>query len=376
MARGFGASLARFAVAALLLGVRPCAAAGAPAATRWPRSFDADGMTVVLHQPQGDRWYGGWLQARAAVAVTKKGEGRPLYGALWVRAKTATDEGTGLVTLDGVEVLKGTFPWERDGGKDVVEAIRARIPDGLTIPLASLGSVPGADEARPTPTPAPPPTPPPLAPRVIHARGPALLVLVDGNYDIRPVPGTKVLRVVNTRVLLLQDAASSRFSLPVAGRWLVAPAPNGKWTVAKKWPRDLDVVRKSAAAEPDLERLDDPGADVAAAVRTGKAPAVIVSTTPAVLSSKMPKAVRPPAAPAPASVRLPATASGGLFVGPDGNVYRPRGGGGWDKTNGRDWYPVQEPRGYAAGVTAILDRERSAREGRLKRPRPAAAPGG
>ncbi len=233
-----------------------------------------------------------------------------------------------------------------------------------TVPLASLNASPAVALAARQEAPPPPPEPPKAVPRVIHPRGPAVLVLVDGDYVIRPVPGTSVLRVVNTRALLLQDAVSSRFYLPLGSVWLVAPAPNGKWTIARKIPPGFESVRRAVAGEPGVNLLDRPGEEVTALLRAGKPPAVIVSTTPAVLSSKAGKPETPEKASLPAPPR--AGRPGGLFAGPDGNVYRPRPGGGWDKTNGRDWYPVQESRGTGrrspeSDLVARLDAELRAR---------------
>jgi hypothetical protein len=314
-------------------------AAAAPARTVWPWQISAGDTTFTLHQPQVDRLDNDRLEARAAVAAVRKGEKEPTYGVVWLRARTVLDRVPGQVSLEGIEFTKASFPWEKDGGTELLEAIRQSAGASATVPVASLNASPALALASRRAAPSPPPEPPKAEPRVIHARGPAVLVLVDGDYVIRPVPGTSVLRVVNTRALLLQDAASSRFYLPLGRVWLVAPSPNGKWTIARKLPPGLETVRKAAASEPGLERYDRPGEAIDALLRAGKPPAVFVSTTPAVLSARKEIREEPPL-PAP----LRAGRTGGLLAGPDGNVYRPRPGGGWDKTNGRDWYPVQEPR--------------------------------
>lgn len=303
----------------------------------WPERISAGEVAFTLYQPQVDRWNDDRLEARAAVAAVRKGVKEPTYGVVWLHARTALGRVPGEVALEGIEFTKASFPWERDGGAQLLEAIRQSAGTEATVPLASLNASPAvALVARRA---APPPEAPKSEPRVIHARGPAVLVLVDGDYVIRPVPGTSVLRVVNTRALLFQDAASSRFYLPLGRVWIVAPAPNGKWTIARKLPPGLETVRKAAASEPGVERYDKPGEAIDALLRAGKPPAVFVSTTPAVLSARKEMREEPPL-PAP----LRAGWTGGLLAGPDGNVYRPRPGGGWDKTNGRDWYPVQEPR--------------------------------
>jgi hypothetical protein len=354
--RYFRALLAPIGFLALVSGQGSPAAA----ATRWPETIEAGEATFILQQLQTDRSSGRGLEGRAAVTVRRKGDREPTYGVVFFRARA---EASGsLVNLEGIEITKGSFPWERDGGAALLALFRVHAPRAASLPLASVMSSP-AVALSPRAVPTPPSKP---EPRVFSAPGPAILVLVDGDYVIRPVPDTKILRVVNTRSLLLQDAATSRFYLPMGSEWLVASAPNGKWSVAKKIPGGFDAVRKGAAAETGVETYSHPGEAINGLLRAGKAPAVFVSTTPAVLASKAGKPAPAPEGPraAPGGPVRP----GDVYAGPDGNAYRPTGAGRWEKTNGRDWYPVPVARGKgvptASGLDLVarLDGERRARD--------------
>ncbi len=339
----------------------PLTAFGSPpaAATRWPETVEAGEATFTLHQLQVDLYSGAGLEGRAAVTVRRKGEKEPNYGVVFFRARTAVDGAT--LDLEGLEITKGSFPWERDGGAALLALLRPAAPHTATLPLVSVTASPAvALSARAMP--APPPKP---RPRVFPSSGPAILVLVDGDYVIRPVPDSKVLRVVNTRSLLLQDPATSRFYLPMGSEWLVAPAPNAKWSVARKVPAGFDAVRKAAASEAGVETYSHPGEAITGLLRAGKAPAVFVSTTPAVLGGKGEKSASSPVREASGSA--PAR-PGDIYAGPDGNAYRPAGSGRWEKTNGRDWYPVAVAHGKgipkASGLDLVgrLDAERRARD--------------
>lgn len=340
---------------AAILGPAPSAVAAA-----WPQEAAAGDVAFTIHQLQTDRYSGEGMEGRAAVTVRRKGEKEATYGVVFFRTRTATSGS--LLNLDGIEIAKGSFPWERDGGTALLALFRECALRAATIPLASVTASPAVAFSS-VPVPAPPKKP---EPRVIPARGPAILVLVDGDYVIRPVPGTPVLRVMNTRSLLLQDSTTSRFYLPMGRQWLVAPAPNGKWGVAKKVPAGLDAVRKAAAAEPAVETYAHPDEAINGLLQAGKAPAVFVSTTPAVLASKAGRPV--PGASEREAVLLGPARPGDIYAGPDGNAYRPAAGGRWEKTNGRDWYPVAVARGKgiptASGLDLVarLDGERRARE--------------
>ena len=339
----------------------PCSVSGSPttAATRWPETIDAEETTFTLHQLQADRYSGEGLEGRAAVTVRRKGEKDPTYGVVFFRARTATNRSQ--LDLEGFEITKGSFPWELDGGAALLVLLRAAAPRTETLPLVSVTSSPAvALSGRALPAP-----PAKKEPRVFSSPGPAVLVLVDGDYVIRPVPETKVLRVVNTRSLLLQDAATSRFYLPMGSEWLVASAPSGKWSVAKRVPPGFDAVRKAAAAEPGVETYGHPGDAINGLLRAGRAPAVFVSTTPAVLAGR---GARPAAAPVREASGAGPARPGDIYAGPDGNAFRPAGAGRWEKTNGRDWYPLPVARGKgvptASGLDLVarLDGERRARD--------------
>ena len=349
-----------FLLALGLFGRNSALGSPATAATRWPQTIEAGETTFTLHQLQTDRYSGNGLEGRAAVTVRQKGEKEPTYGVVFFRARTGASGS--LVNLEGIEITKGSFPWERDGGAALLALFRGYAPQAASLPLAAVASSPAVAHS-PRAVPMPPSEP---EPHVFSSPGPAILVLVDGNYVIRPVSDTKVLRVVNTRSLLLQDAATSRFYLPMGSEWLVASAPNAKWSVARKAPTGFDAVRKAAAAEPGVETYGHPGEAINGLLRAGKAPAVFVSTTPAVLASK---AGKPAPAPAGRKAALNGPARpGDIYAGPDGNAYRPAGAGRWEKTNGRDWYPVPSARGKgvpkASGLDLVarLDGERRARD--------------
>ena len=66
-------------------------------------------------------------------------------------------------------------------------------------------------------------------PRIIVSSTPALLVRIDGQPTMRQGQGTTLLRVINTRALILLDPATGRYYLAARGRWLEAPAVDGPW---------------------------------------------------------------------------------------------------------------------------------------------------
>ena len=369
-------------------------AAPVPSDGAWWKGVAPEGATLLVYPPQADGWGGDQLRARAAVAVKPSGSEPVAWGVVWLRAQTRVEERTGRVALLGIEVVKGSFPSARDGGKALTALVQQNFPATGTLSLAGLEASPAIESLR---RPAPRVRPQVVPPRIVFVTGPVLVVRIDGDPVIKPIEGTNFLRVVNTRTLLFQDKYSSRFYLPVADGWLMGPGLNAAWTVPAKRPPGLEDLRKLPTAARGAGEPAEAGDAATFRVGAGKTAPVVVLTGSAelvrtagkpdleaipgtrleyvrntksdvlfdgasrswfVLASgrwfrardtrgpwefvdepelpkdfaRIPKAhskasvlAHVPGAPEPAPVRRPGR-PGDVFAGPDGNVYRVRGG--------------------------------------------------
>jgi hypothetical protein len=97
-------------------------------------------------------------------------------------------------------------------------------PDGL----ATLPDDPNWSDVRA----AIPGKPPALVPGIFISFEPAELVVTDGAPEMQPIPGTKLMMVVNTENDLFFNAQQSQFYLLAAGRWFSAPSLDGPWSSA------------------------------------------------------------------------------------------------------------------------------------------------
>jgi len=58
----------------------------------WPRDLDTEKGVVTVYQPQIESFKGETLECRAAVSVQEKGkDDPPVFGAVWLKARMATD---------------------------------------------------------------------------------------------------------------------------------------------------------------------------------------------------------------------------------------------------------------------------------------------
>src|SRR5208282_2730503 len=206
----------------------------------WPRRFEGEKGTVLLYQPQLETFKGDRITSRAAVSVQKKGAKQPVFGVVWLAARAVTDRDTRQVTIDEAKVTEAKFP------NATPEQI-ARFQDFLTKAIEgrshtiSLDRIlamldlaekeQAADKGLQT-----------KAPKIIFATNPAVLVLLDGEPKLLPLPGSKLMRVANTPFLMVYDPAGKTYFLKGGNTWLKAAEVKGPWQDAGPLPEGLKAL--------------------------------------------------------------------------------------------------------------------------------------
>lgn len=255
----------------------------APTDNGWPRVIKSDDLQITVYQPQVESWTADHLRSRAAVVVQTTASALPSYGIVTFTARTEVDRENRLVTLADIRVEATTFPSEPDRSEELAADIRHAMPtDGVYIALDRLEAslaVTRAESRHPT-----------VhvrndVPRIVLSETPAVLVLVDGQPVLRPVPGTGLLRVINTRSLLLFDSQRGEYYLAIAGRWMRAGELSGPWSEASDVPTyvvtSLERAKVALSDSGLVDLLDTAGTPVVVSAEQGVTPAVYVSTRPA-----------------------------------------------------------------------------------------------
>jgi len=252
----------------------PIAASPAASPFPWPNQFTEAGQAFTVYPPQLDRWQGDRLEGQAAVAVQPAGAEKPFFGVVWLSARTEVDS-SGMVKVRDITASRASFPTAAAQSGGYLDAIRRhlsavtwtvardRLESGLAIDHASRDVQ--SQPLRNTP------------PRILYSESPAILVPIDGAPQLKEMAGLDLLRVVNTRALILQDKTTRRFFLFVAGHWMEAAAIEGPWTEAYVRPSSLEEAKQQALANGQVELVDE---DEAASDRV---PVVYVTTGPAEL---------------------------------------------------------------------------------------------
>jgi len=267
------------ALCPLSLAQQEGAATPPPSDTSWPKQFSSDGYSITVYQPQVDSWQGNQLQARAAVSFTSQSSPRPVYGVVWLTARTEVDKEARTVTVENVSITKGNFPIT--DGADFVGILRKLVPVGLvSVSLDRLQANLAVTQAQSQPRKVVLKNDPP---KMIYTKIPSVLVLVDGPPALRETGQQNLQRVINTRSLIVLDTTTGKYYLRALNQWFVASKIDGEWQATAEWPNGLDMIKDALSANGVVNLMDNPAPDIKAVLDDGGLPKIIVSTVPAEL---------------------------------------------------------------------------------------------
>lgn len=258
--------------------------AGEPGNPGWPQIVVSGSTTNVIYEPQAYSWDGRQLMARAGITVQTAAQPKPTFGVVDLRAITLVDKTTRTVTLEKIEILGGDFPSARQQIQNYLRTLRGSFPSELA--GLSLDAVEDSFSVAPQRLRASAQRLNNAPPRIIFDTKPAILVCIDGPPAYRPVAGTSLQRVINTRLLLLKDTGGQHY-LHVLDGYMRAPSLGGPWTVASKPPSGADEAERQATvsatpADLLLGQTDSP-TNKPPPLTESNAPGIYVSMTPAEL---------------------------------------------------------------------------------------------
>jgi hypothetical protein len=227
----------------------------------WPREIDTPNGTIVIYQPQLERFSGDHLEARAAMAVTPKKTKTPVFGAAWFNCRVSTDRDTRMVILKEIEVESIRFPEVEQSDLDQLTGIlESEIPKwtitfSLDRILADLAmdennGIAG-DQYNNQP------------PEIIFETIPSVLVIIDGEPIFEEIEGlSDYLYIVNTPFFIAAHRSRDRFYLYGDKNWYQATALEGSWQRTLQPPRELNELMARVEAEKEKNEAapaeDDP----------------------------------------------------------------------------------------------------------------------
>lgn len=249
-----------------------------PGSSDWPREIDGPQGTITIYQPQIDSFKGNSMAARAAISITARDATEPVFGALWLDCHVLTDRPTGTVRLLDVKVTQMKFPEGKDEETAAISAtVEEQIPRlDLTFSLDELTeSLETAEKEKETAgeietTP----------PKIFVMDRPAVLVLLDGDPVYIDQEGTSLRRVANTPFFMVEQTATGMLYLKGGNIWYSAREITGPWDVTVNPPAEaVDLANKSQS---ESQAGEETKANEVKS-KSGKVPAIVVSTVPAEL---------------------------------------------------------------------------------------------
>jgi hypothetical protein len=244
----------------------------------WPRDVTLASADALIYQPQIDSWQGNALAWRVAVALRPSGQKDEAFGVLWGNARTEVDRTTRTVELEDIVVTKANFPTLPENGQAYLPGLYDALKGALaTMALDSLeASLAASQTVKPSGLPVrnDPPD-------IIVSYGPAVLIPITGAPVLKPIPDTRLERVINTQAMLAY--AHGAYYLYVYDGWLSSQSLTGPWTLPAIAPPGLDEAKNKLAESGIVDLLDGkPGATPRPSLANG-IPAVYVTEKPAEL---------------------------------------------------------------------------------------------
>ncbi len=216
----------------------------------WPRSTERLGVKYTVYQPQPDSWDGFILKAHTAVAIQAQKEPQPTYGVIFFQARTLVDRDERMVHFEDFRITEAKFPSAPDMAQTYLDQTRKALPEKLkSVSLdrieASMAVLEQQKKTQVLPLKNDPP-------KIIFSKTPSLLVFIDGEPRFTPVKDSDLVRVLNTRVLLVKDATGKLY-LRVFDGWMESQTFKGPWAVSAKTPKDM---KKALAAARESKQVD------------------------------------------------------------------------------------------------------------------------
>ena len=195
-----------------------------------------------------------------------KNKNVPAFGAVWFTANVITDLDKRTYDLENVKVTKVKFgETSSEEEKEFDSMIGTTLPqsnlhgslDNLLATLANTEKEKQIAESLQT-------TPP----KIIFLKYPAQLVLLDGDPKLQPIENSKLMRVVNTPMLMVFDPDSKKYYLSSGIAWYSTNDIKKDWQINYNPPTEITNM------------LTLNGKQVQNTISEEKMPKIIVATEP------------------------------------------------------------------------------------------------
>ncbi len=241
----------------------------------WPREIRHEKGRILIYQPTPESFNEDMLEGRAAVSLKLKDSDDLIFGAIWFKSRVSTDLDKRLVYLENIEITNAKVAdYSEEQLQKFKNILEIEIPqwdlpislDLLLTSLANEESLQGiSDKISNKP------------PEIIFRDHPAVLVMIDGDPQLRKVEKSELMYVVNTPFFLVLDPKTEKYYLKGGSKWFASASANGPFDEIKK---PTKAVKKLAE-----KNVSDNEKEAAKAEELSITPEIVVRTKPAELIS-------------------------------------------------------------------------------------------
>ena len=240
----------------------------------WPREIKEKNYTITLYQSQLESFEGNILKGRMALSIKNEKEDI-IFGALWFKARLATDLETRTAILEAFEIPKVKFPDVEDQSKleklkkiiiDDLESINIEM--SLDRIISDIESITQGNELGEKLKNDPP---------VIFFRStPTVLIIIDGDPILEKVENSKLETVVNTPFLILKD--KKNYYIHGESYWYKADKITSEnWKVTKSVPKDVEKAGEKMVDKQEPPEVTEENSEIPDIIVTTKPSELIIS---------------------------------------------------------------------------------------------------
>ena len=241
----------------------------------WPREIKHEKGRILIYQPTPESFNADILEGRAAVSLKLKDSEDLIFGAIWFKSRVTTDLDKRLVYLENIEITNAKVADYSDKQlerfKSILEAEVPKwdLPVSLDLLLTSLADEENlqgiSDNINNNP------------PEIIFKDHPAVLIIIDGDPQLRKVDDSELMYIVNTPFFLVLDPSTEKYYLKGGSKWFASVAATGPYEEIKKPTKAVKKLAEKNVAEDEKEAEK--------AEEVSITPEIVVRTKPAELIS-------------------------------------------------------------------------------------------
>ena len=203
----------------------------------WPRKYELDdGGSLLLYQPQFERWTDGLeLRGTAVIAYDRPNEASPLLGTLIFDASTESDVASNLVRIHNIRLLESAFSGLTfKDSKILTSQLTGLFPKQIVMSIDQVltgirrgGKQPSQAAQQGNHS------------GILVSKTAAVLLQFSGEPEWRPIEGLDLQVATNTDSDLFFLEKKNKLYLLDGEIWLQASSVSGPWTATTRLPKSL-----------------------------------------------------------------------------------------------------------------------------------------